>query len=89
MSQIQTTRLPDICLLVTDGTHDSPKLKSIGIPFIKGKHISSGRIDFESCDFISEEDHKKCIKRVKPQPGDVLFANIGSVGDVALVMDET
>lgn len=80
--------LPEICSLVTDGTHDSPKLQTEGIPFIKGKNISSGRIDFENCDFITEEDHAKCIKRVKPQPGDVLFANIGSVGDVALVKEE-
>ena len=84
----RTAGLPDICSLVTDGTHDSPKLQSSGIPFIKGKHISSGRIDFENCDFIAEEDHARCIKRVKPQVDDVLFANIGSVGDVARVTEE-
>ena len=84
----QTTGLPDICTLVTDGTHDSPKIQPSGVPFIKGKHISSGRIDFETCDFIAEEDHTKCVKRVKPQVDDVLFANIGSVGDVARVTDE-
>jgi len=84
----RTAGLPDICSLVTDGTHDSPELQSSGISFIKGKHISSGRIDFENCDFIAEEDHAKCIKRVKPQVDDVLFANIGSVGDVARVTEE-
>jgi len=83
-----TADLPAICLQVTDGTHDSPALQPSGVPFIKGKHISSGRIDFENCDFISDEDHLKCIKRVKPQSDDVLFANIGSVGDVARVRDE-
>ena len=77
--------LPEICELVTDGTHDSPKLQPSGVPFIKGKHISSGRIDFEACDFITEQDHSKCIQRVKPRTNDVLFSNIGSVGDVARV----
>lgn len=80
--------LPDICEVVTDGTHDSPRLLPSGIPFIKGKHISSGRIDFEDCDYISEEDHAKCVRRVKPQSGDVLFSNIGSVGDAARVTDD-
>lgn len=80
-----TTSLPEICKLVTDGTHSSPKLQSAGIPFIKGKHISSGKINFLNCDYISNEDHLKCIKRVKPCLNDVLFANIGSVGDVARV----
>ena len=79
--------LPEICELVTDGTHDSPKLQPSGVPFIKGKHISSGRIDFEACDFITEQDHLKCIQRVKPRTNDVLFSNIGSVGDVARVSD--
>jgi len=77
--------LPDVCQTVTDGTHDSPKILDYGIPFIKGKHISNGKIDFENCDFISEDDHIKCIKRIKPQIDDVLFANIGSVGDIARV----
>ncbi|WP_323785733.1 restriction endonuclease subunit S [Thalassovita sp.] len=77
--------LSEVCELVTDGTHDSPKLKPSGVPFIKGKHISSGVIDFENCDFISEEDHRLCIKRVEPQAGDILMSNIGSVGDSAQV----
>lgn len=83
-----TAGLPEICSLVTDGTHDSPKIQSSGIPFVKGKNISSGRIDFETCDFITEQDHFKCIKRVKPQVDDVLFSNIGSVGDAVRVLDE-
>lgn len=80
--------LPQICELVTDGTHDSPKLQTAGIPFIKGKHISSGRIDFANCDYITEQDHSKCVRRVKPKTNDVLFSNIGSVGDAARVTDD-
>ena len=85
-SVIEAT-LAEICLLVTDGTHDSPKIRESGVPFIKGKHISSGRIDFENCDFISEADHNDCIRRVKPQGGDILMSNIGSIGDTAWVPD--
>lgn len=77
--------LESLCQLVTDGTHDSPKLQSEGVPFIKGKHISGGFIDFENCDYITYEDHLKVIARSKPEQGDTLFSNIGSVGDVAYV----
>jgi type I restriction enzyme S subunit len=53
---------------------------------IKGKDINTGRIDFDSCDYITEEDHEKCIRRAKPQLNDVLLANIGaSIGDCARV----
>jgi type I restriction enzyme S subunit len=85
---IVTGTLQDVCSLITDGTHDSPKLQTSGVPFIKGKHISSGTIDFENCDFITEEDHAACVKRVKPQRNDIIFSNIGSVGDTAVVKSD-
>jgi type I restriction enzyme S subunit len=77
--------MESICALVTDGTHDSPKLQPSGVPFIKGKHISQGYVDFATCDFITEVDHAEACRRVKPRAGDVLFSNIGSVGDTARV----
>ena len=42
MSKLIKSTLENLCLLVTDGTHDSPKLQDSGIPFIKAKHISNG-----------------------------------------------
>ena len=78
-------KMESICALVTDGTHDSPKLQPSGVPFIKGKHISQGYVDFATCDFITEADHAEACRRVKPRAGDVLFSNIGSVGDTARV----
>jgi type I restriction enzyme S subunit len=82
---ISRDRLDHLCLLVTDGTHDSPKLQPSGVPFIKGKHISSGFVDFDNCDYITLEDHEKAIQRSKPEYGDILFSNIGSVGDTAYI----
>jgi type I restriction enzyme S subunit len=87
MSPMRSARMEEICLLVTDGTHDSPKLQKEGVPFIKGKNISSGIVDFTSCDYITAEDHAEASRRVRPQKGDVLFSNIGSVGDTAVVKD--
>jgi type I restriction enzyme S subunit len=84
---LRRARLEELCELVTDGTHDSPKIQNEGIPFIKGKNISGGTVDFTTCDFIKQEDHELACKRVKPQRGDILFSNIGSVGDTAVVRD--
>ena len=39
-SVLKKTSLLEICTLVTDGTHDSPKIQQSGVPFIKGRHIS-------------------------------------------------
>lgn len=79
-------KLSDLCVLVTDGTHDTPKTVSQGVPLIKGKDISRGWVDFTTCDHVSLEDHRLIIKRSKAERGDTLFANIGnSLGDIAYV----
>jgi len=89
MNAFSKVTLEDLCRKVTDGTHDSPKLLPEGVPFVKGKHISGGVLDLESCDRISHEDHLKVISRSKPENGDTLFSNIGSVGDSVFVNTDT
>ena len=78
--------LAEVCSLVTDGTHDTPRRVTSGFPLIKAKEITGGRIDFENCDQISEEEHLEVIARSKPEFGDTLFAHIGaSLGEAAFV----
>ena len=85
MAKLKQAKLSDLCFLVTDGTHDSPKLLKKGYPLIKGKDINQGFINFENCDYISLQDHLKVISRSKPEYSDILFANIGNIGDLAYV----
>jgi type I restriction enzyme S subunit len=78
--------LAEVCSLVTDGTHDTPKRVPSGFPLIKAKEIAAGQIDFSSCDQISETEHRKIIARSKPELGDTLFTHIGaSLGAAAYV----
>lgn len=86
LGAITESTLADVCSLVTDGTHDTPKRVASGYPLIKAKEITGGRIDFEACDQISEKDHLGVISRSKPEFGDTLFAHIGaSLGEAAFV----
>ena len=83
---LKESSLADICSLVTDGTHDTPKPVKNGYPLIKAKEIVGGKINFDSCDQITEEEHLKVISRSKPEYGDTLFAHIGaSLGEAAFV----
>jgi len=70
---------------VRDGTHDSPKPVDIGIPLVTSKNLVGGRIDFDSCSFISEADHKKISQRSAVDDGDILYAMIGTIGNPVLV----
>jgi len=86
MPKLKEASLDDVCLLVTDGTHDTPKRVNDGFPLIKAKEIVGGKIDFETCDQISEEEHLRVIARSKPEYGDTLFAHIGaSLGEAAFI----
>ena len=70
---------------VRDGTHDSPKYYNQGVPFVTSKNLKHGGIDFSSCNFISEDDHKKFSERSCVDDGDILFAMIGSIGNPVIV----
>ena len=77
-------RLADISD-VRDGTHDSPKYLESGIPFITSKNLKNGKLDFTTCNFISEEDHRKFSERSNVQNGDIIFGMIGTLGSPVIV----
>ncbi|MBB5219034.1 restriction endonuclease subunit S [Treponema rectale] len=77
-------RLSNYCK-ITDGTHDTPLQVEEGIPLVTGKAVKKGEIDFSIPYNISIEDHEKIKKRSGLKTGDILFSNIGTVGNSCLV----
>ena len=78
-------RFGEITSLITDGTHNRPTYVEKGIPFLSVKDISSGKIIFDNCKFISKEDHATLSSRCNPQSGDLLITKVGSTGIPVLV----
>lgn len=77
-------RMNDFCY-VTDGTHDTPKPLDEGFPLITGRCIKNGFVDFDDAYCISEKDHENIKKRSGLSSGDILFSNIGTVGNCCIV----
>ena len=73
-----------ICLDVRDGTHDTPKYVSDGIPLVTSKNLCNGKIDFSTAKLISLEDHITISQRSKVEDGDIMYAMIGSIGNPVL-----
>ncbi|MBE9063784.1 restriction endonuclease subunit S [cf. Phormidesmis sp. LEGE 11477] len=65
---------------IRDGTHDSPKKKTVGKSLITSKHILDGRLDIGNAYLISDEDFNKVNQRSKVDTGDILFSMIGTIG---------
>lgn len=63
---------------VKDGTHDTPKYKDEGIPFLTQKNIKNGKFVFGNYKLISEEDHNKFYKRSNVVFNDIIISMIGA-----------
>lgn len=68
---------------IHDGTHQTPKYVSEGVPFYSVEHVTSG--NFTDTKFISEKEHKFLTRSFKMEKGDVLMTRIGSIGDCRLI----
>ena len=70
---------------VRDGTHDTPKYVTSGIPLVTSKNLVDGKIDFDTTKLISQEDAQAINLRSAVDDGDILFAMIGTIGNPVLV----
>jgi len=70
---------------VTDGPHESPEFIEEGIPFLSVDSIQNGKLIFEDCRYISEEDHIRFKQKCNPQKNDVLMGKAASIGKIAIV----
>ena len=80
--------LKDVCSIVTDGTHQPPKIVANGIPFLFVSNLTSNRIDYDAKNFISQETYDALIKRTPIEIGDVLLSTVGSYGHPAVVRSD-
>lgn len=78
----KSAKLGEVCLVVTDGTHKTPKYIDNGVPFISIANIRPfSPITFEKYKkFISKEEHKELSKRARAEKDDILFPRIGTLG---------
>jgi type I restriction enzyme S subunit len=73
-------KLTDLCDVITDGVHFTPKYQVSGVPFVSVNNMSTGKLDFSNCKFISREDHNDLVKRCAPKKGDLLLSKVGTLG---------
>lgn len=80
----QLSKLKDLCIKITDGTHHSPPMVENGMPYVSAKHLGKGYLDFYSNPaYISKEEHQKIYKRCDPVKGDILYIKDGATTGIA------
>ena len=81
----QLKELVDIYLGVTH----TPEYVENGVPFLSVKDISGGKICFDDCKYISEEEYNSLSQGAKPQVGDMLFCRVGTIGKPIIIPEGT
>lgn len=80
--------LNDLCLIITDGTHQPPKFQETGIPFILVSNLSNNTVTYNTEKYINEETYNELYKRTPIEPGDLLLSTVGSYGHPAVVTED-
>ncbi len=81
--------LSELCSIITDGTHQSPKFQGSGIPFIFVSNLANNKVSYNTEKFISEETYSELYKRTPIEKGDLLLTTVGSYGHPAVVEENT
>ena len=76
--EVEWKKMSEVCEIY-DGTHQTPKYQSGGIPFISVENIKD---IYGSNKYISLEDYESY--KIKPKVGDVFMTRIGSIGVCAV-----
>jgi type I restriction enzyme, S subunit len=80
------SRLIDICELITDGTHQTPKYTKQGRMFLSAQNVKPFRFMPKVHRFVSEEDYQGYIKNRKPEFEDILLTRVGAgIGEAAVI----
>jgi type I restriction enzyme S subunit len=75
---VQVVKLAEVTTRITDGVHQKPNYTDAGVAFISVKDITTGKLMFDCCKFISAEDHQRFTRRSRPERLDILYTKVGA-----------
>lgn len=84
---IPCLELEKLSLKITDGVHAKPHYEESGVPFISVKNITTTKLLFDDCKFVSLADHQKFTKRCKAEYNDILYTKVGATYGRACIVD--
>lgn len=86
--QFDAGTLKDVADIYLGLTH-TPTYVTEGKPFLSVRDISSGRIDFTNCHYITEEEFTSLPNGARPKVNDILFCRVGTIGKPVIIPDGT
>jgi restriction endonuclease S subunit len=81
----KTYKLKEICDLIVDCPHSTPKWKDNGITVLRSNNIRNGKLNFNKQSYTDEEHYKQRTKRAIPQKGDLVITREAPMGEVCML----
>lgn len=78
-------KLVDICSVITDGEHQTPKRSDSGFKLLSARNVRNGHLDFSDVDYVDEVEFERIVARCRPQRNDVLISCSGTIGRVSAI----
>jgi type I restriction enzyme S subunit len=83
---IPKIRLEEVCLIIADGTHQTPRYTDDGAIFLSAKNVKPFHFMPAEHRKVSVEDFLGYTANNKPQLGDVLLTRVGAgIGEAAMI----
>ena len=78
--------LENITSKITDGSHNPPSNKGIGIPLLSAANIFNNKVNFDTANrWISEDEWNYENKRTELELNDILLTIVGTIGRTAII----
>lgn len=82
----QWCQMADICIQITDGTHQTPKYVTSGRPFLSAQNVKPFKFMPDGHKFVSQNDFDSLRKNRVPEKGDILLTRVGAmIGEAAVI----
>ena len=76
----------NVCSAIVDCPHETPKYEGCLVhPAIRTSELTGTGISWETMKYVSDEEYLRRIRRIKPLPGDVVYAREGTYGNAAVL----
>lgn len=85
MNKVHSNTLDEMCELIVDCPHSTPKWTNTGHLVIRNQNIRNGRLDLSDKSYTNHEDYLVRVRRAVPQGGDLIFTREAPMGEICQV----
>ena len=82
---METKTIRELCDIVVDCPHSTPKWTTSGKIVIRNNNIKKGSIDFSSPSYTDDEHFNLRVKRAIPRSGDIIITREAPMGEVGMI----